>query len=159
MLMRLRFLTNLLLTTLSVWVVVSILKHLDLHPPRPPTPPAAPVAVLVAEPVAVPSKPLICVITGTTARGGVVGTHLVRSVASTCEFDRFDYALHISYDADDPYFTYESNRTAYASLAAPVPVRWLAVENPSHKPGFVFNAISAHAVASGYNWIYRVRTQ
>jgi hypothetical protein len=101
------------------------------------------------------AKPKICVVTAVTARGDRVSTHLVRSVAATCEFERFEYAVHLAYDSNDPHFVHEGNRSAYAAHAAPVPVHWLAVVNEKHKPGPPFNAISAHAVASGCAWIYR----
>ena len=148
--MRLRYLSNLLLTTLSVWVVVSILKHLERHPPRPPTPPVAP----VTEPPAAPAKPMICIATATISRNGAVSTHLVRSVPNTLEPD-FDYAIYLAHDDDDEHFIHAGNRSAYAAHAAPVPVHWLAVSNRLKKPGPAFNAITAHAVASGCAFIYR----
>lgn len=103
----------------------------------------------------------VCVLTATTSRvhpGAValpLSTYCIPSLLQTIE-PEFNYALLVGYDSDDSYFNDPKNREELDKMAQPVPLLWFAYDNPTRKPGPIFNNISAQAVLEGCDYLYRI---
>lgn len=94
--------------------------------------------------------PLVCVLMATTSRNRFDALVLsVPSLPRTLERN-FNYELWIGLDKG------ETIQPGLAQLAYPVPIHVVEVHNPLRKPGPVFNNISAAAVESGCEYLYRI---
>ena len=107
----------------------------------------------------VDQKTKVCVLTATTSRLGPgsgdmpLPKYAIASLVNTLE-PEFAYTLYVGYDSDDLYYTQLDRRLELDALAQPVSIRWIECDNPSHKPGPVFNNVSAHAVAEGCDYLF-----
>ena len=94
---------------------------------------------------------LVCVLVASTSRtrSNALVTYSVPSLKRTTE-PRFLYSLWVGVDAGDAMDP-EVDR-----LAHPIQVHWVSVDNPTEKPGPVFNHISNAAVQYGCDYTYRI---
>ena len=107
------------------------------------------------------NKTKVCVLIATTSRSGPgsgdmpLAKYAIHSLLQTVE-PEFVYTLYVGYDSDDLYYTKLERRLELDALARPVPIRWIECNNPTRKPGPVFNHVSAQAVAEGCDYLYRI---
>ena len=94
---------------------------------------------------------LVCVLVASTSRtrSNALVTYSVPSLKRTTE-PRFLYSLWVGVDAGDAMDP-EVDR-----LAHPIQVHWVSVDNPTEKPGPVFNHMSNAAVQYGCDYTYRI---
>ena len=104
----------------------------------------------------------VCVVTASTSRGNraspyksPLATYCIPSLVKSIQ-PVFTYNLFVGYDMDDLHFANDTRRRELELLARPVQVRWCVVDNPSRKPGPVFNNASAQAIHEGCDYLYRV---
>ena len=97
------------------------------------------------------NEPRVCVLVATTSRtrSNALATYTIPSLKRTTE-PRFAYSLWVGLDKGDAV------DASIGRLAAPIPVRFVEVDNPSRKPGPVFNRLSSAAVRDGCDYLYRI---
>lgn len=67
------------------------------------------------------------------------------------------FKVIVGFDADDACYASRKRQVAIAATFPALHLSWLKVPNPTRKPGPVFNALSASAVADhGCDYLYRI---